>query len=155
MTLAAIPISKGEQPPQLPVDESPPPRHCARSGRAVLVADDHDGNRHLVCRLLEREGFARVDAVANGLAAMAAWEESTYDLVLLDWHMPGLDGLEVVRRIRSLESKLARPRTAVLMVTGRIGEADRAACFAAGADECVAKPYMPGELLDALDRVLR
>jgi CheY-like chemotaxis protein len=92
--------------------------------------------------------------VANGLAAIAAWEESTYDLLLLDWHMPGLDGLEVVRRIRSLESALARPRTAILMVTGRIAEGDRAACFSAGADECVAKPYTPDELLDALDRLL-
>jgi CheY-like chemotaxis protein len=154
MILAAIPISKGEQPPQLPVHESPPPRHSVRSGRAVLVADDHRGNRHLVCQLLELEGFGRVDAVANGLAAIAAWEESAYDLVLLDWHMPGLDGLEVVRRIRDLEGKLARPRTAVLIVTGRIAEADRAACFAAGADECVAKPYTPDELLDALDRAL-
>ena len=88
-------------------------------------------------------------------AAIAAWEESAYDLVLLDWHMPGLDGLEVVRRIRSLEGKLARPRTAVLIVTGRIAEADRAACFAAGADECVAKPFTPDELLDALDRALQ
>jgi CheY-like chemotaxis protein len=156
MILAAIPISKGEQPPQLPVDESPPPpRHSVRSGLGVLVADDHHGNRLLVCQLLELEGFARVDAVANGLAAITAWEESAYDLVLLDWHMPGLDGLEVARRIRGLERKLARPRTAVLMVTGRIAEADRAACFAAGADECVAKPYTPDELLDALDRALR
>ena len=155
MTLAAIPISKGEQPPQLPVDESPPPRHSVRSGRAVLVADDHSGNRHLVCQLLELEGFARVDAVANGLAAIAAWEESAYDLVLLDWHMPDLDGLEVARRIRGLEVELARPRTAVVIVTGRIAEADRSACFAAGADECVAKPYTPDELLDALDRALR
>ena len=69
--------------------------------------------------------------------------------------MPGAQLTEVVRRIRSLEGKLARPRTAVLMVTGRIAEADRSACFAAGADECVAKPYTPDELLDALDRALR
>jgi CheY-like chemotaxis protein len=154
MTLAAIPISKGEQPPPLPVDE-PPPRPSMRSGRAVLVADDHTGNRHLVSQLLELEGFARVDAVANGLAAIAAWEESAYDLALLDWHMPGLDGLEVARRIRGLEGELGRPRTAVVIVTGRITEADRSACFKAGADECVAKPYTPDELLGALDRALR
>ena len=154
MILAAIPISKGEKPAPSPA-EQPPTDHGVRSGRAVLVADDHRGNRHLVCQLLELEGFARVDAVASGLAAIAAWEESTYDLVLLDWHMPGLDGLEVVRRIRCLESKLTRPRTAVLMVTGRTAEADLAACFEAGADECVTKPYTLDELLDALDRVLR
>jgi len=154
MILAAIPTSKGEQPAPSPSDETRP-HHSVRSGRAVLVADDHRGNRHLVCQLLELEGFGRVDAVESGLAAIAAWEESSYDLVLLDWHMPGLDGLEVLRRIRSIESKLGRPRTAVLMVTGRTTEADLAACFAAGADECVAKPYTPDELLEALDRALR
>ncbi|HLZ96503.1 MAG TPA: response regulator [Steroidobacteraceae bacterium] len=154
MTLAALPIPKGGQPAP-PPPEQPAPRRSARSGKAVLVADDHPGNRQLVCQLLEFEGFARVHAVASGVAAISAWEGSTYDVVLLDWHMPGLDGLEVVRRIRHLESRRTGPRSAVLMVTGRVSEADRAACLAAGADECVAKPYTPDELLDALDRALR
>ena len=154
MILAAIPNSKGEQPAPSPPEQTPP-RRCERSGRSVLVADDHYGNRHLVCQLLELEGFLRVDAVASGIAAIASWKACTYDLVLLDWHMPGLDGLEVVRKIRDLENELARPRTAVLMVTGRTSEADRAACLAAGADGCVAKPYTPDELLGALERALR
>lgn len=154
MIFAALPISKGEQSAPPPAEETPP-RHGERSGQAVLVADDHHGNRQLVCQLLQYEGFARVDAVACGDDAIAAWERCTYDLVLLDWHMPGLDGLEVLRRIRFLEGQLARPRTAVLMVTGRVADADLAACFAAGADECVAKPYTPDELIDALERALR
>jgi CheY-like chemotaxis protein len=122
---------------------------------AVLIAEDHAGNRLLVRQLLELEGFTQVDAVSTGLDAVAAWERGTYDLLLLDWQMPGLDGLEALRRIRSLESEFARLRTAIVMVTGRITEPERAACFAAGADECVAKPYRPEELLDAMDRALR
>src|SRR5947209_2693481 len=139
MTLTALPNSKGE--PGAPSAAGQPAElHGARSGRAVLVADDHRGNRLLVCQLLEIEGFGRVVAVASGVEALAAWGRGTYDLLLLDWHMPGLDGLEVVRRIRTVESTRPRPRTAVVMVTGRVSESDRMACLAAGADECVAKP---------------
>ncbi len=122
--------------------------------RSVLVAEDHPGIRQLMYRLLELEGFARIDAVATGLEAVAAWERGTYDLLLLDWQMPGIDGVEALHRIRSLEKELARPRTAIVMVTGRIGDSDLTACIAAGADECVAKPYMPDELLDAINRAL-
>jgi CheY-like chemotaxis protein len=121
----------------------------------VLLAEDHAGNRQLVRQLLELEGFTQVDAVSTGLEAVAAWERGTYDVLLLDWQMPGLDGLEAMRRIRTLEKELARPRAAIVMVTGRITEPELAACLAAGADECVAKPYMPDELLAAIERVLR
>jgi two-component system, sensor histidine kinase and response regulator len=123
--------------------------------RAALVADDHPGNRRLLCRLLENEGFARVDGVGDGLEAAAAWERGMYDLLLLDWKMPVLDGLDALKRIRTLEQKLGRPRTPVVIVTGRIAESERAACLAAGADECIAKPYVPEELLAAADRAMR
>jgi CheY-like chemotaxis protein len=126
----------------------------AAAHRAVLVADDHAGNRQLLRELLEDEGFARVEAVATGAEAVAAWEQGIYDLLLLDWQMPGLDGVEAVRRIRALELELGRPRTAILIVTGRQSDAERDACVAAGADGCVAKPYAPGQLLAAAERAL-
>jgi CheY-like chemotaxis protein len=138
--------------PVQPVDRT---LSALRTRRSVLVAEDHAGNRKLMHQLLEFEGFARVDSVATGLEAFAAWEQGTYDVLLLDWQMPGLDGLEAMSRIRGLEKELSRPRTAIVMVTGRISDTDVAACFAAGADVCVAKPYMPDELLDAVDRALR
>ncbi|MBS0396968.1 MAG: response regulator, partial [Proteobacteria bacterium] len=122
--------------------------------RTVLVADDHAGNRQLLREMLEEEGFGRVEAVANGLEAVAAWEQGIYDVLLLDWQMPGLDGLGALGRIRALERELGRSRTAVVIVTGRLSDAERAACFAAGADECVAKPYTPDELLGAALRAL-
>jgi two-component system sensor histidine kinase/response regulator len=130
---------------------------AAASGarRAVLVADDHPGNRQLLREMLEDEGFARVEAVASGLEAVAAWEQGIYDVLLLDWQMPGLDGLGALRRIRALEQELGRPRTAVVIVTGRLSDSERAACFAAGADACVAKPYSPEELLEAAERALQ
>ncbi len=123
--------------------------------RAVLVADDHPSNRQLLKEMLEDEGFARVEAVATGSEAVAAWEQGIYDLLLLDWQMPGLDGLGALRRIRALEQELGRPRTAVVMVTGRLSAQERDACFAAGADGCVAKPYSPEELLESAERALQ
>jgi two-component system, sensor histidine kinase and response regulator len=128
---------------------------AGRARRAVLVADDHTGNRQLLKEMLEAEGFARVEAVATGLEAVAAWEQGIYDVLLLDWQMPGLDGLGALRRIRALESELGRPRTAVVIVTGRLGDAERAACIAAGADGWVAKPYSPDELLGAAERAVQ
>jgi len=128
---------------------------AAAARRAVLVADDHPANRQLLKELLEEEGFGRVEAVSSGLEAVAAWEQGIYDVLLLDWQMPGLDGLGALRRIRALESELGRPRTAVVMVTGRLSDAERRACFAAGADGCVGKPYSPEELLGAAERALQ
>jgi two-component system, sensor histidine kinase and response regulator len=127
---------------------------AGRARRAVLVADDHPGNRQLLKQMLEEEGFARVEAVANGLEAVAAWEQGIYDVLLLDWQMPGLDGLDALRRIRALERELGRPRTAVVIVTGRLGDGERAACVAAGADGWVAKPYAPEDLLGAAERAV-
>jgi two-component system sensor histidine kinase/response regulator len=132
-----------------------PPLAGAAARRAVLVADDHPGNRQLLKLMLEEEGFGRVEAVASGLEAVAAWEQGIYDVLLLDWQMPGLDGLGALRRIRALEQELGRPRTAVVIVTGRLSDSERAACFAAGADACVAKPYSPEELLEAAERALQ
>ena len=128
---------------------------AAAAHRAVLVADDHPGNRQLLKEMLEEEGFARVEAVATGLEAVAAWEQGIYDVLLLDWQMPGLDGLGALRRIRALERELGRPRTAVVIVTGRLGDGERRDCIAAGADGCVAKPYSPEELLGAAERALQ
>jgi CheY-like chemotaxis protein len=69
--------------------------------------------------------------------------------------MPVLDGLDALKRIRTLEQELGRPRAAAVMVTGRINEADRAACFMVGADGCLPKPYVAEELLAAADWALR
>jgi len=129
------------------------PPNAAR--RAVLVADDHAGNRQLLRELLEEDGFGRVEAVGTGLEAVAAWEQGIFDVVLLDWQMPGLDGLGALKHIRALERELGRPRTAVLIVTGRMSDAERAACFAADADGCVAKPYTPQELLAEAERAIQ
>jgi two-component system, sensor histidine kinase and response regulator len=138
-----------------PADGAAATAPASGARRAVLVADDHPGNRQLLKEMLEEEGFARVEAVGSGLEAVAAWEQGIYDVLLLDWQMPGLDGLGALRRIRALERELGRPRTAVVIVTGRLSDSERRVCVDAGADGCVAKPYSPEELLGAAERALQ
>jgi CheY-like chemotaxis protein len=119
-------------------------------GRSALVADDHEGNRNLVRMMLEEQGFAHVVAVADGDSALAACERETFDLLLLDWSMPGPNGLAVLQRVRERERSQGGPACRIVMVTGRITQADVDECMAAGADACVPKPYTTQELLDAV-----
>ena len=122
-----------------------------RREATVLVAEDDRANRRLLTVLLERAGYAVVEA-PDGSTALAAVEAVTPDLVLLDVQMPGLDGLEVTRRLR------ARPDTAIvpiILVTGLGASADRIAGLDAGASDFLAKPYDQGELLARVRAALR
>jgi DNA-binding response OmpR family regulator len=102
----------------------------------VLVADDDPTMVLLVEHALE--GLGRVyDTATDGAAAWRLWEQHRHPLVVLDIEMPGLDGLEVCRRIRQNESERA---TFVLIVTGRDRAADLESVLEAGADDYVTKP---------------
>lgn len=105
----------------------------------VLVADDSATNRRVIEIAVELQGHELL-SVSDGCAAWAAFEDEHPRLVILDWQMPGLDGLEVCRRIRS--SPYARD-TFVLMVTGRSEGEDVASALDAGADDYLFKPFTP------------
>ena len=109
----------------------------------VLIADDHEYMR-LILREVLREAGHEVDAVANGEAAWAAWERARHPLVLLDWQMPGLDGVEVTRRIRAAEQ--GRPGSFVIVVTAHDPGDGLAQVLDAGADDYLTKPVTPNEL---------
>jgi PAS domain S-box-containing protein len=120
------------------------------AGRArILVADDDPVNREVATALLQDAGLG-ADAVGDGLAALEAVQRRRYDLVLIDLHMPGLDGLEATRRIRALPG----PRLPVVALTASAFAEDRAACLAAGMDDFLAKPVDPAVLHAALWRIL-
>ena len=81
----------------------------------------------------------------NGAAAVEAWLSARdagepYNLVLMDLHMPGSDGLEATRRIRAAESTSRHPRTPIIALTANAFEEDRSACIAAGMDDFLPKP---------------
>jgi PAS domain S-box-containing protein len=118
------------------------PKTSDRGGR-VLVADDNADMRDYVSRLLVSQGCA-VEAVPNGAAALAAARQRAPDLVLSDVMMPGLDGLSLLRALRSEPGLAEIP---VLLLSARAGEEARIEGLDAGADDYVTKPFTARELL--------
>jgi DNA-binding response OmpR family regulator len=117
------------------------------SPRVLLVEDEADIVSPLV-HMLEREGYAVAQA-ATGREAIASATESDHDVVILDLGLPDMDGLDVCRHLRHDGYE-----GAVLMLTGRTRELDRVVGLDAGADDYLAKPFGPAELLARL-RALR
>jgi DNA-binding response OmpR family regulator len=116
--------------------------------KTVLVVDDEPIVREVVVRYLEREGYRTLEA-GDGDAAREAIEGPGADLVVLDVMLPGTDGLELCRWIRS------RSELPVIMLTARGEEADRIVGLELGADDYVTKPFSPRELAARVRSVLR
>src|SRR5215470_7220875 len=119
--------------------------------REVLVVEDEPDIRRLVVLHLERDGF-RCRTVANGLDALRESKANVPDLVVLDLMLPGLDGLEVCRRLRSDATTAGVP---IIMLTAKSDEVDRVVGLEVGADDYVAKPFSPKELVARVRAVLR
>src|SRR5258708_18430347 len=102
-------------------------------------------------KLLGRRGH-RVRLASNGREALALAGRGTFDLMLLDVHMPELDGIEVVRGIRE-RARVAGGHLPVIALTARSRQEDRERCLAAGMDDFLTKPIRPAELLAAIDRL--
>ncbi|MFD6637379.1 response regulator transcription factor [Micromonospora chalcea] len=117
--------------------------------RYVLVVDDDRTVSDVVRRYLEQDGY-RVRLSFDGADALVAAGEQPPDLVVLDLMMPGLDGIEVCRRLRR-----RLPGLPVVMLTALGDEADRVAGLEVGADDYVTKPFSPRELVLRIRSVLR
>ena len=117
--------------------------------RSILVVDDEPMVREVLSRYLTTEGFDVVVA-ADGEEALDRFARSTPVLVLLDLMLPKLDGYEVFRRIRELQGG-----TPVIMLTARGEETDRVVGLELGADDYVAKPFSPREVVARVRAVLR
>jgi two-component system, sensor histidine kinase and response regulator len=117
----------------------------------ILVAEDNEINAQLLERLLVRRGH-RVRLANNGREALAMAQESVFDLLLLDVHMPELDGFQVIRAVRERE-RSAGGHLPVIALTARVRQEDRERCLAAGMDEFLAKPIEAAELWAATERV--
>jgi two-component system, OmpR family, response regulator ResD len=116
----------------------------------ILVVDDEPTISEVLCRYLERAGY-RTRVADDGHAAMAAVLQETPDLIVLDLMLPGIDGLEVMRRVREHD----RDHTAIILLTARGEESDRVVGLRLGADDYVVKPFSPAELVARVDAVLR
>ncbi len=118
------------------------------SDTTILVVDDEPPIIDLVRGYLEREGYT-VHAVGDGHAAVAAVRDLAPDVVILDVMLPGLDGVEVCRRIRAFSDAY------VLMLTARSEEIDRVVGLSVGADDYLTKPFSPRELVARVKALLR
>ena len=118
------------------------------TAQSILVVDDEPQIREIVGLYLERAGF-QVCLAGDGPAALQALTAALPDLVILDVMLPGVDGLEITRRLRSEGS------TPIILLTARREEADRIEGLELGADDYVVKPFSPQELVSRVRAVLR
>ena len=116
--------------------------------RRALVVDDEPALVTLVGAYLSREGF-EVASAADGETALRVARAFSPDVVVLDLMLPGLDGVEVCRRLREFSDAY------VVMLTARAEEADKVAGLSTGADDYVTKPFSPGELMARIRAMLR
>ena len=115
---------------------------------SILVVDDEPTITEVVARYLERAGYS-THVAADGPDALRIAGETRPDLVVLDLMLPGMDGLEVMRRLRE------RERPSVILLTAKGEHSDRIIGLRLGADDYVVKPFSPAELVARVDAVLR
>jgi two-component system, OmpR family, phosphate regulon response regulator PhoB len=126
-------------------------RPNAASSPRILVVEDESDLALLLAYNLEAEGYL-VERVDRGEEAELRLAESTPDLVILDWMLPGVSGLEICRRLRARENTRTLP---VIMVTARDDERERVRGLLVGADDYVVKPFSVPELMARVRALLR
>jgi CheY-like chemotaxis protein len=138
----------------------PQPVPCVSAGSAepcrplrILLAEDNPVNQRLAHRLLQKRGH-KVSVAGDGQQAVeaAAHEEEIFDLILMDVQMPGMDGFEATRAIRSLPNP-ERRSIPIVALTAFAMKGDRERCLKAGMDGYVTKPIDPGELCATIERI--
>ena len=118
--------------------------------RTILIVEDDADINALLAKIVAREGFGCVQAY-SGTEALLQMERATFDLVLLDMMLPGMDGAALMARMRD---ELAS-RVPVIVVSAKAGSADKVGMLAAGADDYVTKPFDPDEVAARIHAVLR
>ena len=139
---AAAEAARAREPAPAPAPAAAPLR--------ILVAEDNEFNAQLLEQLLTRRGH-RVRLANNGREALALAEERAFDLLLLDVHMPELDGFQVAQAIRERE-QTAGGHLPIIALTARSRPEDRERCLAAGMDDFLAKPIQAANLWAAIER---
>jgi signal transduction histidine kinase/PleD family two-component response regulator/HPt (histidine-containing phosphotransfer) domain-containing protein len=159
LTLGRPPVSPAERereavPPAAAVPTGPPETCRAR----ILLAEDNEINQDLVAEVLRERGY-RCDIVNDGNRAIEAITQRAYDLVLMDCHMPELDGFEATRVIREKERDGLLPgrreaELPIIALTANAMSGDREACLRAGMTDYLSKPFYPDQLIRTVESSL-
>lgn len=119
-------------------------------GKRILVVDDDDESLEIATKALEAAGASIVQA-RSGPEALVQWEKDEFDVLICDLAMPGMDGYEVLRRIRRAPNA---GRSRAIALTALVSDSDREAVIAAGFDAHILKPFNFPDLLKAVARAV-
>ena len=137
--------------------ENPSARERAASvdvkKRNILLVEDYDPNIIMMTMFLEELGYG-CDVAESGMEALNRFSATRYDAVIMDIQLPGIDGLETARRMRSLEKRENMVPASIIAATGNATEDDRLFCLKAGMNDCLAKPFQLDELENKLSQWL-
>jgi DNA-binding response OmpR family regulator len=128
------------------VSDLPSPSGAGR----ILVVDDEPHIRRVLTAVLTGYGY-EVRTAKDGLEGLAVLQEAVVDLVILDFMMPGANGLEILAKIRS---DPVRSKTPVIILTAKGQDTDREAALAGGADDFLTKPFSPKKLLARIQEII-
>ncbi|MDQ2776347.1 MAG: ATP-binding protein [Acidobacteriota bacterium] len=149
-TASFAPALAGERPSQ---QAAAPVASAMRNSLRILLAEDNAVNQHLAVRLLEKAGHSVV-SVNTGRQAVRAAAEQRFDAILMDIHMPEMDGIEATRRIRLAEMSSGEHIPIIAMTASAMKE-DRAACLKTGMDGYISKPICTEDLLSILENTAK
>ena len=121
--------------------------------RNILIVEDYSPNVIVLSSVLEDLGYT-FDVARNGMEGCRRAQSGSYDVILMDVQMPGMDGFESTRCIRDIESQSGGRRTPIVAVTAHTFEKDRRKCLDAGMDDVLTKPLDPAQLKDLLNRYI-
>jgi two-component system, chemotaxis family, chemotaxis protein CheY len=120
-----------------------------RTGKRILIVDDARTVTHIVARILKDANYSDVDCLYDGVSALTALREKEYDLVITDWQMQPISGVELTGLIKA-DTRLSKVQ--VILITGLHGREDEA--WLSGADGYITKPFEPRDLVQKVEDVL-
>ena len=118
---------------------------------SILLVDDNEPIRFVIRAILEHEGYKHVVEAADGASAFKILKSKKIDLLISDWNMPGISGIELLLKVRS-DQEIAQTPFIMVSVEGRDVSMDRA--FKSGANDFVSKPFTRTELIASVNRVM-